>query len=372
MFWLTAFICQEKGIFENTDSNDCTTFIYCDSNLTPQVNDCGDNTYFWPAKKGCFSDFNCAAQSIPDNINPCEGFTSNERIPDKYSIDCSTYLQCSKRYVYDQIEFTYIEIPKVSRSVCTSGSVFRPRYGCVSASDYACNNYQCDVEGNFANTNVDDCSTFIKCAKFFAYNGGGAFISYPTLKTCPANTNFSPFSNSCDEFYNCDAIDPHAGIGDPCLNYNWASPYVPNPHDNDCSSYLECQQGTYDDQIRVIVKKECPAATLFSPIVGKCYYNHDCNQSCSKDPCSNGVGKFVDYKSGQCENFIECRDTSQAQLIYRPVYEKVYCPPGTLFSPETFDCDREYVCPKFPVNYCYPDIPTTPPPTTTTMAPAAA
>ncbi len=303
---------------------------------------------------------------MPDNTNPCEGFSSPyQNIPDKNSADCSEYLQCYRIDFYDIDSYT--KVSNVIRRACPAGTVYNPRNGCNSVN--TCINYQCSTDGNFLNANTNDCSTFIKCERTYGYGGTASYL-YPSLKSCPSSTKFSPFSKKCDEFYNCDGIDPHNGI-DPCLNYNWASPFVPDPHSNDCSTYLECEQGIDNDRIDVIVKKSCPATTLFSPIVGKCYYNHDCNQSCSKDPCSNGVGKFTDLRSGQCENYIECRDTSQDPMMYRPVYEKVFCPPGTLFSPETSDCDREYLCPKIPANYCYPEIPTTPPPTTTTAPPAS-
>jgi len=188
------------------------------------------------------------------------------------------------------------------------------------------------------------------------------------LKTCPPNTQFSPFSNKCDGFYKCDGIDPHGGI-DPCLTFNFANPLVPNPKDKKCATYIQCQQSYNGDQINVIVEKNCPANTFYNPIIGKCYNNYNCNQNCSKDPCINGNGRFIDYKSGQCEYFIECRDTSKVQLIYEPVYEKVYCPPGLLFTPETSTCNKGSVCPKPAKDYCYPVIPTTTTTTTTTSAP---
>lgn len=63
--------------------------------------------------------------------------------------------------------------------------------------------------------------------------------------------------------------------------------------------------------------------------------------TCLKHPCSSGVGKYVDYESRQCRHFIECRDEYETMAFYKLVYQIVYCPPGTLYSPE---CSRQYVC----------------------------
>lgn len=345
-------------------------FIICDSNLNPTEHYCSQDTYFWPLKKICFSYYDCATDSTPDNdiTNPCDGFASYESIPDKYSTDCTSYLQCYSNYYnfYDG----EIEVPQVSRSICPmSGTAFKPGIGCVS--DFKCANYQCATEGLFANPNVNDCSSYVKCKSYNSYSGGTASLLYSILKTCPTNTKYSPFLRKCDGFYNCDGVDHHNGI-DPCTNFDWINPFVPNPYLNDCSSYLECQQviDSNYNRMDVIVKKECPANTYFSPIIMKCYYNYDCSDStCKKDPCINGVGKFVDYKSGFCEYFIECRDDSTSTDTYRPTYEKRYCPPGSLFKPEISDCDLDYVCPKFPVDYCYTPMSTTTSSTTSTADP---
>lgn len=120
-----------------------------------------------------------------------------------------------------------------------------------------------------------------------------------------------------------------------------------NPDSNDCTTYVDCD---YD---LVASVKNCPADTLFSPVIRKCYNNYDCNESCSKDPCSSGVGRYVDYKSGRCDSFIDCRDESFSVEVFQPVYEKLYCPPGTYYNPEKYACYRQYTCPVFPVNYCY-------------------
>lgn len=293
---------------------------------------------------------------MPGNVDPCEGYKFSE-IPDK--TDCSKYLLCGSTYsIYNNEYITSVDM--VYNLQCESGSNFRLFYGCMSG--YQCVNYQCTAEGIFENPN--DCSTFILCQEY------GTGMLLPDLNYCPSNTKFNPFIKQCDAFYNCDGLDPHGGIN-PCLSYNRANPYVVNPYDTDASSYIECQKfifSYYDHgATKVILKKECPVNTLFSPLLGKCYNNYDPSETCSKDPCSSGPGKYVNYQSGHCVSYIECRDETKTCELYKPTYEIRYCPPGSRYSPDTFDCSRQYICPTFPVNYCYPQIPTTT--TTTTMGP---
>lgn len=354
----SAFTCPGQGIFENTDSTDCKTFISCGSNLVPVVNNCNDGTYFWPAKKGCYSQYKCAEGTMPDDTDPCEGFTYNN-IPDKTSTDCTKYLVCGTLYVYN----LYTEIMQVTVAECPSGTAFRPGWGCIS--NHQCSNYQCTSVGTFANSDSSDCSTYVKCYKY------SNALLYADINTCPSNTKFNPFLNKCDSFYNCNGIDPHGG-NDPCSSYNAANPIVPDPYGNEPSSYIGCEYDypNFAGRDDIILKKECPANTFFSPLLGKCYNNYDPDETCSKDPCSSGPGKYVNYKSGHCESFIECRDETKTFELYQPTYEIRYCPPGTRYTPETSECSRQYVCPTFPVNYCYPPIPTTT--TTTTLPPTTA
>lgn len=364
-----------KGVFPNTDTNDCKTYIICDSNLEPSVYNCDENTYFWPLHNGCFSHYDCATDSMPDvynNENPCDGFPSYETIQDKYSTDCSSYLLCY--WTERSYDNEWIRIPLVESKSCNSGTYFKPGIGNGCMSGYKCADYECTTEGLFVNPNVNDCSSYVKCKKYTSsqYTGTGSLF-YNVLKICPPGTKYSPFLRKCDSFYNCNGMDPHNGI-DPCLQYNPANPFVVNPYENDCKTYIECMQWQTDPfsytAINVVVKKTCPTKTYFSPNMGNCYYNHKCNQpDCTKDPCNNGPGKFVDYKSVDCERFIECRDDSDTQGVYRPTYEKRYCPPGSLFSPDTTDCDPEYICPGFPNNYCYDVIPTTTTTSTSTVDP---
>lgn len=337
----------------------------CTSNLQPTVYNCEADTYYWPEKKGCFSQYNCATNSMPGNTNPCEGISYNN-IPDKNSADCTKYIVCALNNIYNNGE--NVQVPQVTSVECQSGTAFRPGYGCLS--NHQCSNYQCTSEGVFENTN--DCSTFIQCWKYNVYTTNGPVpMLFPDLNNCPANTKFNPISKKCDEFYNCDGNDPYGGV-DPCSDYNYANPYVPNPFDSDASSYLQCQYSFsgFIGSTDVILKQECPADTLFSPLLGKCYSNYVPSETCSKDPCSSGPGKYVHYKSGHCDSFIECRDDTTTSELYKPTYEIRYCPDGTRYSPETSDCKRQYTCPTFPVNYCYPQIPTTTTSTTTTAPPA--
>lgn len=306
---------------------------------------------------------------VNDIQNPCDGFLYDEPIPDKYSPDCSAHLQCSTySYPYDD---GMIEVPQVLSLNCIGGRKFHPLDGCTT--DYQCIDYDCTEEGLFENANVNDCSSYIKCKKYTSTRGGTGSFLYSVLKTCPPGTKYNPIMHKCDSFYNCDGIDPHVGI-DPCSGYYPGNPFVVNPYDNDCKTYIECQQTSYTPyhvyRMDVIVKRDCPEKTYFSPNIGKCYYNHRCNQpSCSKDPCRNGPGRFVDYKSGYCENFIECRDDSDTPAVYRPTYQKNYCPPGSLFSAIIRDCDPEYTCPRFPIDYCYDTIPTSTTTSTSTVDP---
>lgn len=357
-------MCPGEGVFPNPDTNDCKTFVICDADLnSSRVSSCTGDTYFWPAKKGCFSQYNCADDIMPGNTNPCEGFGNSESIPDKYSPDCSKYLYCLTTNIFIIGSREPVKVPKVSIQQCPSGTFFRPGYGCINS--HRCVDYQCTTEGVFENPN--DCSTFIQCRKYDTYGDNGIVkIFYPDLNNCPPNTKFNPHSKKCDTFYNCDGIDPHNGI-DLCFNYNRAHPFVPNPYDsNKASSYIVCQYNflpfaflPFAESTDVIWRKECPAGTLFSPLLGKCYNNYDPTETCSKDPCSSGPGKYVNYPSGNCVSYIDCRNDATTPEVYKPTYEIRYCPPGTRYTPETSDCSRLYVCPAFPANYCYPQIPTT-------------
>ncbi|XP_037049509.1 uncharacterized protein LOC119083818 [Bradysia coprophila] len=362
-----AFTCPSKGVFPNTDSNDCTTFVICDSSLNPTVQHCSWNTYFWPEKNGCYSEYDCASNSMPGNTDPCEGFTDNY-IPDKSSTDCTKYFDCL--VINYNSDGGYEPISTVRSQQCSSGTTFRPGYGCTT--NYQCLNYECTSEGYFENANVNDCSTFISCTKLVDGTTATSIL-YPELQTCPGNMKFNPFIGKCDAFYNCDGFDRHGGV-DPCLEYNYANPYVPNPYDGDASSYLVCEAplpGT-DTYVGAIEQRECPEETFFSPLLGKCYNNYDQTETCSKDPCSSGPGRYVNYESGHCVSFVECRDETTTSALFEPTYEVRYCPPGTRYSPETSKCNRNYVCPTFPVNYCYPQIPTTTTTSTTTTRPPLA
>lgn len=350
------FTCQEIGVFPNPDTTDCASFIVCDIYSRAQVTNCPEGSHYWPLNKGCFSSYDCATDSTPnnDNVNPCTGFSNYVIIPDKSSGDCSSYITCQTQNVY--VGNAYLPITHGIRYECPSGYTYKPNSGCII--NYECSNYQCNAKGIFQN--VNDCSSFIVCDESSNYYGGSFLYAYEVK--CPGDTQFSPFSGKCVSYYTCGGSDPYNGI-DPCSNYNWANPKVPNPLDNDCTSYLECQaRDPFYNTFEVALKVDCPSDTFFSPVLGKCYYNYQCNQACSKDPCGNGAGRFVDYKSDSCQGFIECRDDGTNSLSYEPSYEKRYCPPGARFSPEKSACDRNYVCPPFPVDYCYASIPTTAPP----------
>lgn len=322
----------------------------CTSYLTPTVYNCKANTYFWPAKKGCYSQYDCATNSVPGNTTPCEGY-DDALLLDK--TDCSKYTVCSILNIYTNGENFLVR--QVSNEQCSSGRAYRPGYGCVN--DHKCVDYQCTSEGIFENPN--ECSTFIKCWDYYAGSNVPSF--FPDLNNCPGNTKFNPNSKKCDEFYNCDGNDPYGGV-DPCFDYNPANPFAANPFDSSASSYLACRYTFSDGYIGtmdVILKQQCLATTSFSPLLGKCYNNYVPNETCSKDPCSSGPGKYVHYKSGHCDSYIECRDEATTRELYEPTYEIRYCPDGTRYSPETSRCSRQYTCPTFPVNYCYPQISTT-------------
>lgn len=368
----TAFTCPSKGVFANTDTDDCSTFVICDSGLNPTVQYCSSNTYFWPEKKGCYSQYDCATNSMPGNVDPCEGFTDNY-LADTSSTDCTKYFDCYVSRYYDYNSGDYVTIKLVRDSQCSSGYTIRPGYGCTNK--YQCVNYQCASEGYFTNPDDSDCSTFIFCKKVVS-STSTAFVLYPELMNCPANTKFNPSISKCDDSYNCDGIDRYNGV-DPCREYNGANPYVADPYDDVASSYLLCsapilQTDGTTVNIDVIEQRECPEDTFFSPLLGKCYNNYDPNETCSKDPCSSGPGKYVNYKSGNCDSFIECRDETTTSTLYEPTYEIRYCPPGTRYSPGSLKCLRSYDCPTFPVHYCYEDTPTTTTTSTTTTRPPMA
>ncbi len=294
---------------------------------------------------------------MPGNADPCGEFRY-EDIPDRSSADCTKYLSCHSKYISENQAY----VKQVSSIQCPSGTAFRPIYGCINFH-HCGNNYECTAEGIFANPN--DCSSFIQCSK---YDNGVTSFLFGESYDCPPDSNFNPHLSKCDSIYNCDGIDPHGGV-DPCDSNNDAHQFVVNPYDNSASTYIVCQYnfGSFIYEAAVILIKECPTHSRFSPLLEKCYNDYDPNETCSKDPCSSGPGTYVNYPSGHCVSYVECRDDSITPEIYKPTYEIRYCPPGTRYTPETFDCNPEYVCPTFPVNYCYPQIPTT----STTRAPLA-
>lgn len=359
----TKYTCKNVGHFPHPESSDCRAFLLCDNKLKATTQICPAGTYYWPSEDICASYYNCSTASSPDGTNPCKLFPSMN-ILNKFATGCSSYINCNSLHVPNSDNSYWYDGTYGMVQNCPSGEMFQQyRRECVANTK--CTNYKCVAEGYFPNPDSSDCSSFIICDKFtLGYNDHS--LLYPTLVACPPNTSFSPFSKKCDAYYTCGGKDIWKGIY-PCSTYNWASPIVPNPADTKCTTYLSCLYSSpdypYNRKIKVIEKKVCPTKTFFSPILGKCYYNYECNETCSKDPCGNGIGKFADYKSGYCEGFIECRDDSTDTNLYRPTYEKRYCPPGTNFSPKIADCDRDYVCPKISVNYCYPTIATTAPPT---------
>lgn len=355
---LSAFTCQEKGVFANTDANDCKTYVTCNTDLNPVVHNCVGDTYFWPAKKGCFSQYDCAmGNAPPDNIDPCHGeiFIS---VPDKSSADCTKYFECTLPYAQNGGDG--FNIPHVTRRQCPSGTSFRPGLHCTT--QHRCSTYQCTAEGLFENPN--DCTSFIKCWKRVDIAPPSPLLFlFADLNYCPSGTKFNPHLKKCDSFYECNGIDPHGGV-DPCLGYNWNHPLIENTVENDASSYIVCVhnfQANIGVSDVIILKKKCPAGSRFSPLLRKCYDRYKPNETCIKDPCHSGPGKYVNYKSGKCATYIECRDESKDLEVYRPTYEIRHCPPGTKYSPQTTYCQSQYVCPQFPVNYCYPKIPTTTP-----------
>lgn len=179
---LAAFTCQQPGIFANTDFNDCKTYVICNSNLSPTVYNCYDDTYFWPEKQGCFSQYSCASNSAPGNTNPCEGYDYADLLD---SSDCSKYILC--RTTYHTFAFDNIRVQQELSKQCPSGTVYRPGYECVNDQDHRCVDYQCTSEGIFENPN--DCSTFIKCWKYSASGVTGLVtLFFPDLNNCPGKT----------------------------------------------------------------------------------------------------------------------------------------------------------------------------------------
>lgn len=327
------------------------------------MQNCPADTYYWPEEKGCFSNYNCASSLMLDDKNPCQGF-SNQNIHDKSSTDCSKYLYCDRKYVYFDGDSVGLLL---ARSVsCPSGTLYSPADGCVDASSYQCVNYPCTTEGSFVDPNANSCLTFIRCVKMTSWQGSTNTYLYADLITCPSGTKFSPFTKKCDFSYNCDGVDQYSGA-DPCAEFNRANPFVPNPLETQAESYIQCNKVAHSTIN--ILKKDCPENSFFSPLLGKCYNNYVPNETCSKDPCSSGSGKYVDIKSVTCENFVKCRDMSENASYYQPIYEKLYCPTGTFYSPELKACSKHYACPASFVDYCYPQIPTTTSTTTTTSAP---
>lgn len=370
-----AYTCTSTGLFANTDTNDCKTFVSCGPNMQPQVHSCPENSFFWPDKKGCFSKYNCADGTLT-GPNPCEGQGTSffDNLPDPSSSDCSKFIQCGEGYVYNGQSFTY---PTVISVQCESGSAYKPGRGCVSG--YICANYPCTNEGVFPNPNSADCTTFVECWKRHLYNNivGTITSFHSNVISCPSGSRFNPYLKRCDSIYICGQNDPHGGV-DPCdgkkeiwFGDHWVDNIVPNNFDSTQKSYFLCAYKSYDgfgdDNIYVyrdgILKQECPAKTLFSPLLRRCYSAHIPNKSCSKDPCSSGPGEYVNYPSGGCQTFIKCIDDSVDRTLYEPSYEIRYCPPGTLFSPTagmaTGKCVAGSPCPAFPNNYCYAAVSTT-------------
>lgn len=376
-----AFTCTSTGLFPNTDSNDCKTFVSCGYNMQPELHSCPENSFFWPAKNGCFSQYNCADNSIPSNTNPCEG-NKYYGVPDPLSSDCSKYIQCGQSYAYNSQGGQSFEYSTAISVQCDSGSAFRPDGGCVSG--YKCANYPCTSEGVFPNPNSVDCTTFVECWKHDMWlNSGMVTTLHSNVIQCPINSRFNPHLKKCDSIYVCGQNNPHGGV-DPCEGQSSVEDYsvgaiVPNQFDSTQKSYLSCRYKSYDGYSLNnyvyrdgILKQECPDKTLFSPHLRKCYGAHIPNEICSKDPCSSGPGEYVNYPSGGCQTFLKCIDDSTDRKLYEPSYELRYCPPGTLFSPTagmaTGKCVPGYACPNFSPNYCYPAVSTT---TSTTPEAAA-
>lgn len=210
---------------------------------------------------------------------------------------------------------------------------------------FASATFHCTESGLFADPY--NCSRYILCKP----DRFGA-SPHVHIRSCPENTAYNPFLRKCDSFYNCNGIDPHGGV-DPCQDSNYDYPVILTPHANDATFYILCR---YFVDVSHILRKDCPEETFFSPYLHKCYHNYDPNETCSKDACSGGPGEYVNYKSGKCESYIECRDEVRAFGLYEPTYDIRYCPDGTQFNPETRKCRKTYVCPTFPENYCYPQI----------------
>ncbi|XP_037042227.1 uncharacterized protein LOC119078673 [Bradysia coprophila] len=212
--------------------------------------------------------------------------------------------------------------------------------------------FTCTERGPYADPDSDDCRSFVFCNNNSEYGGS---LLYPEIMSCPENTKFNPVLQLCDSFYNCNGIDFHGGI-DPCRSFNCS--FISNPYVDDSSSYIDCVY--YDNVVkahkRIILREYCPDDTLFSPLLRQCYHNYDPNETCSKDACSTGPGKYVNYKSLNCESYIVCRNEGQTLSLYEPYYEIRYCPEGTRYNPETRKCSRKYVCPTPEENYCYPQI----------------
>ncbi|XP_037049169.1 uncharacterized protein LOC119083556 [Bradysia coprophila] len=362
----SALTCTERGLFPDPDSDDCKSFFSCNTNLDVASHQCTGDTYFSPELKGCFSTYDCATRTIPYITNPCEDF-DYDRIPDKYSLDCSEYFYCQTSSVYNNGES--LVLPQAVTEVCYAGASFNPQRGCNSNNK--CSTYECSVEGEFEDANGNDCTTFVRCSKYNTRLGYGGSLLFPEIVTCPESTKFNPFLQKCDSFYNCDGIDPHGGI-DPCGTYNLLNPLIPNPYVSDAASYISCEY--YDNNYekrQIILRNDCPVDTFFSPNLGRCYNNYDPNETCSKDACSNGPGKYFNYKSDECDSYIECRDEAQQVGIYELTYEIRYCPEGTRFNPDTRSCSKKYICPAPVENYCYEQLTTTTPDpaTLTTAAP---
>ena len=366
-FWTSAFDCTAPGTFRDPDSTDCSKYFYCDAALQKTQRDCPTGSYYWPAQNMCYVHFDCATQSVPnnDNTNPCQGF-QYQSIPDKYSVDCKSYLQCSSQWVGDS---QYIDV--AYSSGCADNQFFQMGWGC--RSDYKCTGHICQAEGYSPDTSVSDCSGFISCEKFEGLRGTGTSILFPFALKCPADTKFNPHLNKCDSYYTCSGADPHNGV-DPCQNVNWQNTRAPDLVANDCKTYLDCTAQVENSiTANVLLKKSCPANTFFSPTLGQCYFNHQCNQgqSCSKDPCQSGDGRYLDYESQDCNSFVECRNDDDTNQTYRPSIGKRFCPFGSVYDPSIRHCNRNYACPGPQPNYCYPLIPTTTAATTTTTTVAA-
>ena len=295
----------------------------------------------------CYSNYDCATKLVPnENDNPCNVYYDTF-VPDRQAPtgSCASYIQCNRGY-----------ITTATKKNCASGTYFLYGYGC--ASENKCTGYQCQAVGYVTDPTSSDCSTYLSCERFNNFLPGASPGGlYPFVRKCAENSKYNPFLKKCDSFHTCGGSDPHSGV-DPCLTYNWQNPYVVNNLQPDCKTYINCAF-PYGH----ILKESCPENSRFSPNLLKCYYNYKCTQpTCSKDPCQSGDGIYLDDESSDCRTFLQCKNKVTTAGIYNPYIEKLYCPRGSFFNPQTNDCDSQYVCPGDNQNYCYPLIAPPPPP----------